>query len=195
MLGTDLMTKEQKLENLSPLHQPTDEPYFDDELTILKARPVVPLKQFDDRLQRKRKWFLFGMCVLAMFLGAASGLVSAYFNLREVSEEPVIQLGVPLSRVPEEPLPSKVSQGPDTNNGLANLLPGLPFPEEQHFKLFTPKRPIIRARRVSMKTKHLVPLPSMSEEEELIRIREALLTDDLKRGRVRPTERRQLRRF
>ena len=192
-VGTDLMNKEQKLENLSPLHQPPDEPYFDDEITILKARPVVPLKQFDDRLQRKRKWFLFGMCALAMFLGAASGLGSAYFKLREVSEEPVIQLAVPALSVSEEPLP--VSQGSDTNNGLANLLPSLPFPEERHLKLFTPKRPI-RARRVSIKTKPLVPLPSsMSEEEELLRIRAALLTDDLKRGRVRPTERRELRRF
>ncbi|HUS11243.1 MAG TPA: hypothetical protein VMZ30_12325 [Pyrinomonadaceae bacterium] len=189
------MTKEQTLGNLSPLHQPPDEPHFDDELTILKARPVVPLKQFDERLQRKRKWFLFGMFVLAMFLGAASGLISAYFKLREVSEEPVIQLGVATLRAPEEPPPSTVSEEPDTNNGFGNLLPGLPSLEEKQLKLFTPKRPVIRPRRVSINTKHSVPLPSLSDEEELQRIREALLSDDSKRRRVRPTERREQRRF
>jgi hypothetical protein len=194
-VGADSMTIEQTPENLSPLRQPPDEPHFDDELTILKARPVVPLKQFDERPQRKRKWFLFGMFALAMFLGAASGLISAYFKLREVSEEPVIQLGVATLRAPEEPLPSTVSEERHTNNGFGNLLPGLPSLEEKQLKPFTPKRPVIRPRRVSINTKNSVPLRSLSEEEELRRIREALLADDSKRRRVRPTERREQRRF
>lgn len=194
-VGADSMTKEQTPENLSPLHQPPDEPHFDDELNILKARPVVPLKQFDERLQRKRKWFLFGMFALSMFLGAASGLISAYFKLREVSEEPVIQLGVATLRAPEESLPSTVSEEPDTDNGFGNVLPDLPSLQEQQLKRFTPKRPVIRPRRVSINTKHSNPLPSLSEEEELRRISDALLADDSKRRRVRPTERREQRRF
>ena len=189
------MTKGQTLENLAPLYQPPDEPDFDDELTVLQARAVVPLKQFDERPQRKRKWFLFLMVALAMSLGAASGLISAYFKLREVSEEPVIQLGVPTVRAPQEPLPSTVSEELDTKNGFGNPLPHLSSVEEQQLKLFTPKHPVIRPRRVSINTKHSVPLPSLSEDEELRRIREALLTDDLERRRVRPTERREQRRF
>ena len=189
-VGADSMTKEQTHEHLSPLHRQADEPHFDDELTILKARPVVPLKQFDERLQRKRKWFLFGMFALAMFLGAASGFISGYFKLREVPEEAVIQLGVPTLRAPEEPVPSTLSEVPDTNNGFGNH-----SLEEQQLKVFTPKRQVIRPRRVSINTKHSVPLPLLSEDEELRRIREALLTDDLERRRVRPTERREQRRF
>lgn len=189
------MTNEQTRENISPLHYSADEPHFDDELTILKARPVVPLQQFDSRLQRKGKWFLFGMFALAMFLGAASGLISASFKLREVSEEPVIQLGVSTLTAPEEPVSSTVAEEPDTNNGSGNLLAGFPSLEEPQLKLITPKRSVVRPRRVSINTKHSVPLRSLSEEEELKRIREALLADDLKRGRVRPTERREQRRF
>ena len=192
-IGADSMTKEQTHEHLSPLHRQADEPHFDDELTILKARPVVPLKQFDERLQRKPKWFLFGMFALAMFLGAASGLITAYFKLRQVSEEQVIQLGGPTLKSPEESVPSTISDVLNTNNGFGNHLPG--SLEEQQLKLFTPKRQVIRPRRVSINTKHSVPLPSLSEDEELRRIREALLTDDLERRRVRPTERREQRRF
>jgi hypothetical protein len=168
-VGADSMTKEQTLENFAPLHQPPDEPHFDDELSILKARPVVPLKQFDERLQRRRRWFLFGMFALAMFLGAASGLISAHFKLREVSAEPVTQLAVPTLRASEEALPSTVSEEPDTKNSFGNPLPGLPPLEEQQFKLFTPKRPVIRPRRVIIDTKHSFPLPPLSEEEEFAR--------------------------
>ena len=188
MLGPIPVTKEQTHENKT--YSP-NEPHFDDELTILKARPVVPLKKFDDR----RRWFLFGMFALAMFLGASSGLISGYLKLREVSEEPVIQLGVPTVSAPEEPLPSTVSEELDTKNGFGNPLPDLSSLEEQQLKLFTPKRPVIRPRRVSINTRNSVPLPSLSEDEELRRIREALLTDDLERRRVRPTERREQRRF
>ena len=157
------MTKGQTLENLAPLYQPPDEPDFDDELTVLQARAVVPLKQFDERPQRKRKWFLFGMFALAMFLGAASGLTLAYFKLREVSE---VQLGVPTLGASEEPIPLTVSEEPDTKNDFGNLLPGRPPFVEQQLKLFTPKRTVIRPRRVTTNTKPSVPLPALSEEEE-----------------------------
>ena len=193
--GADLMTKEQRLANLSPQHEPANEPNFDDELTILQARPVVPLKQFDERLQRKRRWFLFGMLALAMLLGAASGLISAYFKLHEVSEEQVLQSGVPTLSVAEEAVPSTISEESNTANGAGNLLTGFASLEEQQRKLFTPKRPAMRPRRAAINTNHAVSLPSLSEEEELHRIREALLTEDLKRRRVRPAERGEQRRF
>ena len=138
---------------------------------------------------------MFRMFALAMFLGAASGLASAYVKLREVSEEPVIQLDVPTLRAPEEPLPSTVSEEPDTDKGSGNLFAEFPSLEEQQLKLFTPKRPVIRTRRPSINKKPSVPLRSLSEKEELQRIREALLTDDLKRRRGWPTERREQRRF
>ena len=94
-------------ENLAPLRQLPGEPHFDDALTILKARQVVPLKQFDEMLQRK--WFLVGMFVLTMFLGAMSGLISAYFKLQEVSETPVFQLSASTVTVPEDALSSTAS--------------------------------------------------------------------------------------
>ena len=62
------------------------QPHFDDELTVLAARPVVPLKQIDARVKHRRRWFLGGAFAVAMFLGAASALISAYFKFRNAPE-------------------------------------------------------------------------------------------------------------
>lgn len=61
------------------------EPRFDDEKTVFSARPVVPLERIDAELKRRKRWFLGGAFALAMMLGAASALVTAYFKMRVVS--------------------------------------------------------------------------------------------------------------
>jgi len=186
------MTKEQTHENLAS--QLPGEPHFDDAVTILKARPVVPLKLFEEKSQRKRKWFLCGTFVLAMLLGGVSGLISAYFKLREVSEAPVIQLGLPTLEMPEESFSSTVSQELDTKDAFGNVLVGLTPVEERPLKLLTPKRAVIALKRETTNIKPSLPLAAVSEEEELRRIRESLLTEDSKKQRVRSAGRREQRR-
>jgi hypothetical protein len=63
-----------------------EQPHFDDELTVLTAQPVVPLEQIEKKARHRRRWFLSGAFAIAMLLGAASALVSAYFRVRNVPD-------------------------------------------------------------------------------------------------------------
>src|ERR1044072_7323687 len=75
-----------------------EQPRLDDEQTLLSARPVVPLEAIEAKVKHRRRWFLGGAFAIAMFLGAASALVSAYFQLRHQPEaeiQPAAVLSVP----------------------------------------------------------------------------------------------------
>jgi hypothetical protein len=188
------MTNEETHEHLAPRHQLPGEPHFDDALSISQARPVVPLKQLEEKVQRKRKWILCGTFLLTMLLGTVSGLISAYFKLREVSQASVTQSGLPTVKMSEESFSSTVSHELDTKDGFGNVLVGLTPVEERPLKLLTPKRAVIALKRETINIKPSLPVAAVSEEEELRRIRESLLTEDSKKQRVRSVGRREQRR-
>ena len=77
----------------------TEQPHFDDERTVLSARPVVPLEAIEAKVKHRRRWFLGGAFAIAMFLGAASAMVSAYLKLRNVPDPEIQSLSV--SSVPD----------------------------------------------------------------------------------------------
>ena len=66
------------------------EPNFEDERTLLAARPVVPLQKIESRARHRRQWFLGGAFTLAMMLGAATALVASYLKLRN-APQPVVE--------------------------------------------------------------------------------------------------------
>lgn len=186
--------REHKLENSAALHQPPDEPDFVDKLSILNARPVVPLDHVDRKIKHKRNWHLIGSFALAVSLGAGSGLISAYFDAREPTESQVVESvvttsagseGNVASKAPEDPHSSTAAGEPLTNDSFANILLGVSELEQQQAKLVTPKRVATRLRRVTRSTKHSVPLVRLGEEEELRRIRDSLLIEDSKKRRLR----------
>lgn len=76
-----------------------EQPHFDDERTVLTARPVVPLQAIEAKVKHRRRWFLGGAFAIAMFLGAASAVISAYFKLRNIPDPEIQSLSV--SSVPE----------------------------------------------------------------------------------------------
>src|SRR5689334_7841225 len=96
-----------------------EQPHFQDERTVLTARPVVPLDAIEAKVKHRRRWFLGGAFAIAMLLGAASALVSAYFKLRDQPDPEIQSLSV--SSAPE------------------------PTPELQAVE-FTPERPKPRPR-------------------------------------------------
>src|SRR5215217_6949045 len=61
-------------------------PHFDDERTVLSARPVVPLEKIETKVRHRRQWLLGGAFAIAMLLGAASALLGAYWKLRSAPE-------------------------------------------------------------------------------------------------------------
>lgn len=150
-----------------------DQPHFDDERTVQNARPVVPLEHIEAKVKNRRRWFLGGAFAVAMLLGAASALVSAYFKLRS-NPDPEIQSLSMSSILPE----------PTTEIAL-------PTPEEQ--PTVEPKRPQPRVRNRDNADKPAY-VPRLSEDEELKRIRDAVLVDEWQERRQRRAERRAERR-
>jgi hypothetical protein len=152
------------------------QPHFDDELTVMAARPVVPLEQIDARVKHRRRWLLGGAFAIAMFLGAASALISAYFKLRN-APEPEIQTQAVLPVAEETP---------QAQTTLA-VITERPKPKPR-IRDYT-DRPASAASQ---------PVPNdrsnASEEEDLRSIREAVLFEEWQERRARRVERRERRR-
>ena len=144
-----------------------EQPHFDDEVTTLTARPVVPLANIDAKLKNRRRWFLGGAFAVAMLLGAASALISAYFKLRNVPDPEIQSLSV-LSVDPPVPTVQVISERPKPK----------PRNTDRTEKPVT-ALPVIR--------------PRLNEEEELERIRDAVLIDQWQERRARRVERRERR--
>jgi hypothetical protein len=169
-----------------------EQPHFDDELTVLTAQPVVPLEQIEKKARHRRRWFLSGAFAIAMLLGAASALVSAYFRVRNVPD-PELQTTAESSEAEPE---TAVTEPPVT----ASMLPVSEEPvgeeleevEAQPAPTPAPKRsaPV----RITRHTSEPVFEPRLDEEDELRRIRDAVLVEQWQERRARRIERRERRR-
>ena len=154
-----------------------EQPHFDDELTTLTARPVIPLEEIDAKTKHKRRWFLGGAFAVAMLLGAASALVSAYFKYRNVPDPEIQTLSVVESVETPSPTVETVEVVPERPN---------PRPKERD-KTETD-------RHAGIGEPMIQPQPQLSEEDELRRIRDAVLIDRWEERRARRVERRERRR-
>lgn len=142
-------------------------PHFDDERTVLTARPVVPLEKIDTKIRNRRRWVLSGAFAAAMVLGAASALLSAYFKIRNAPDPEIQSLSV------------------------SSVFPKTPeLPTVQ----VVPQRPKPRLLVNTNKTDSVIIRPRLSEDEELRRIRDAVLVDEWQERRERRVERREERR-
>jgi hypothetical protein len=144
-----------------------EQPHFDDEQTLLSARPVVPLEAIDAKLKHRRRWFLGGAFAIAMLLGAASAVISAYFRLRNMPD-PEIQSSSVSSM--SEPVLAIMQEQPAPTPKAAKPKP-----------------------RVTDHTDRIIFQPRLNEEDELRRIRDAVLVDEWQERRQRRVERRERR--
>lgn len=149
----------------------TEQPHFADEVTTLTARPVVPLEEIDAKLKHKRRWFLGGAFAVAMLLGAASALLSAYFKFRNIPDPDIQSLTVsqPVAETPVQ---------------TVEIIPERPQPR--------PEKRDVKDKPERMNSP--VVQPRLSEEDELRRIRDAVLVDRWEERRARRVERRAERR-
>ena len=143
-----------------------EQPHFDDELTVLTAQPVVPLAQ----IKHRRRWFLGGAFAIAMLLGAASAVVSAYFRLRNLPD-PEIQTSSSVSLSVPEPT---VEIAPP----VAEVIPQRPKPKPRN----------------TDKIDRVVIDPRLSDDDALRHIRDSVLVDEWQERRLRRVERRERRR-
>ena len=177
------------------MNVPVTPPDFDDERTLLSARPVVPLNEIDAKVRRKRHWVLGGAFAIAMMLGAASALVASYLRLRNVptaaatsevsAEQDVAPAPVAVVENSRSPVPT---ESPVTEEQPADeaLL------EEEAPK----KEPAARRRTVVKHTQPPVEQrddPRISEDERLQQIRDAVLYDEWQERRACRVMRRERR--
>ena len=175
--------KVQRFINSVGVSASAEQPHFDDERTLQSARPVVPLERIDAKLKHRRRWFLGGAFAVAMLLGAASAVISAYFRMRDVPSSEVARLDIPSSAAPvvEEAVPAETE-------AIAE--------EPVKPVAVTPKRTIATATRPRLVNRPGEPLegPQLSEDEALQRIRENVLIDEWQERRMRRVMRRERRR-
>lgn len=159
-------------------------PHFDDERTVLSARRVVPLERINAKVRNRRYWLMAGALTVAMMLGAASALVASYLKLRNVAA-PVAEVEVdsaPLAVA--ESVPAAVVEEPVP---VPTESPESPKPAAPP-KRKTVAKPIDELYKPS-------PTQKVSEDEDLDRIREAVLYDEWQERRARRAERRERRRL
>ena len=188
-----LKMKEQDFESSIEATSRPEEPRFDDERTVLTARPVVPLEKINSRLTHRRRWFLGGAFALAMMLGAASALLASYLKLRnvpvsapEVSAASTELSGDDLAAAPL-PVAEAVVSEPAVIESMEEPETTSPAPRTQ---------PIAKRRATLRRDSEQIqppPTPQLSEEDELERIREAVLIDEWQERRARRAARRERR--
>jgi hypothetical protein len=169
---------------------PPSEPHFDDERTLLSARPVESLEKIDARVRHRRRWFLSGAFAIAMMLGAASALLASYFKLRNVPSAP--------AEVSEEvdaaPAPLAVAEAAAAETPNVESVDSVAEPTPA----VTPKKEsALKHRTIVARSNPQRAEPSdtqLNEDKELQRIRQAVLVDEWQERRARRVERRERRR-
>jgi hypothetical protein len=169
------------------------EPHFDDERTLMSARPVVPLEKIEAKARHRRQWFLGGAFAIAMMLGAASALVASYLKLRNVP-----QTATELSVEPDAaPAPVAVAEGTPADTPVVEEPVDETEDTEETTSPVTPRRePKHRVVTVRHDPEPIEDrdAPNVSENDQLNRIRDAVLYDEWQERRARRALRRERRR-
>lgn len=167
---------------------PVIQPNFDDERTVLTARRVVPLEKIEAKVRHRRGWFLGAAFAIAMMLGAASALLASYLKLRNmptsVTEISEVETPAAAPIAVAQPFTSSLLPA-ETAEDLGQLITPVP-----------PKKPAVKRRAVVNHTLELTRprvVREVSEQDELDRIREAVLFDAWQERRARRAARRERR--
>lgn len=171
---------------------PETQPHFDDERTLLSARPVVPLEKIEAKARHRRQWFLGGAFAIAMMLGAASALVASYLKFRNVP-----QTASELSVEPD--VTPAIAVAASAQSDLTDAPVVATENTEEPPAPLTPKRESPPQHRVVIVRHNPEPgedpdAHRLSEDEQLNRIREAVLNDEWQERRARRVLRRERRR-
>ena len=168
------------------------QPNFDDERTLQSARPVVPLEKIDAKERHRRHWVLGGAFALAMMLGAASALLASYLKLRNV---PTVASEISEIETPDTPVAVTTApvdgEMPVTEDTVETI-----NIEEQAATPVTPKKAPAARRSVTIPRNTDLVRPRTvrgDDEEELERIRQAILVDEWQERRARRAARRERR--
>src|SRR5215213_9258815 len=149
-------------------------PKFDDERTLASARPVVPLAKIK---AHRRGWLLGGAFAIAMMLGSGSALLGAYLRSRNTPQPPSDISEVEVTSAPLVAVDSVPSETPADESTVAESTDDQSTEESP--VVVEPARESTPRRRTPVRRNSIEPrsVPQAAEEDELRRIREAVLVD------------------
>jgi len=186
--------KEQIFNRLVNVSRSAAQPHFDDERTLLSARPVVPLEKIEAKERHRRHWLLGGAFALAMMLGAASALLASYLKLRTV---PVVASEISEVETPAAPVAAAVEPVESELPVSEHTAGAEHIEEESDIITVTPKRaPVVSRSATAPRSTELMrprTVRGLDEEDELERIREAILVEEWQERRARRAARRERR--
>ncbi len=181
------MIDDKDFEQPVDISAPPEQPHFNDTRAVLSAQPVVALDTIDATVKKRRRLFVVGAFVLAMVLGAASALVASYVKLRNA---PPVTASEVTDEPPVEPAPVAVAEPVPTESPVAEE-----DIEAAEIFVVPAKKPERRlTRRRSTDVEPVRRESSGDEEEELERMRDAMLYDEWQERRARRVLRRERRR-
>ena len=173
------------------------EPRFDDERTVLSARPVVPLEKINAKSRHRKQWFLGGAFAIAMMLGAASALLASYLKLRNIQNVPAPEVA---TQVDVSEAPVAVTENPPAEAPVT-AVEETPAAAELTPEEITPKKAPVKRRAVviaAMRPDENISEQSdtrrMNEDDALHQIRDTVLYDEWQERRARRVWRRERRR-
>lgn len=192
-----------RFESLMDSPEKTGQPHFDDERTLLSARPVVPLEKINSKVRHRKQWFLGGAFAVAMMLGAASALLASYLKMRTVQKAPTEvsqEVETPAAPLAVAENPQVEAESPVVEVQNADETQDIQATADITAAEITPKKetPVKRRPAGAARPDDYVAEPSdsrqMSEEDQLHRIRDAVLYDEWQERRARRATRRERRR-
>lgn len=187
--------KEQVFENPMKAFTAAPEPHFDDERTILSARPVVPLKDIR-RVRHRKYWLLGGAFAIAIMLGAASAMLPIYLKQESVDKPAAVvsrlESPQPEGKASEAEMPGAM----DVEEASESYPSAVENTDAQSTRRVAAEKqsPLAERRRMAVKgdsgANQPIGRPELSEDDELQRIREEVLTDRWQERRLRRAVRR-----
>jgi ABC-type Na+ efflux pump permease subunit len=160
---------------------------------MLSARPVVPLETINAKIKNRRYWLLAGALVVAMMLGAGSAILASYLRFRNVAAP-----AAEMSQQEITPAPQAVAESAPSASPEESVAGPSPMISEEPAKAVRP----VKQKTIVKTTPDVVEEASrneskVDEEDQLQRIREAVLYDQWQERRARRVarERRRLDRY
>jgi hypothetical protein len=181
-----------KHESLQPDHHSTEQPHFDEEWTLLTARPVVPLEEVKTKKRKSRLIRLIGLFGAALLLGAVSALVVVSFERFQAVKPALVEAA---NEEPSLPTPEEeVVATSETNVPEASESPEVP-------PTVAPKTVAVVHSKTKAAERRVEEAPATgqndSEVDEDTALREqsrAILFDEM-RGRWEERRARRIRRL
>ncbi len=145
------MERQQIFETAGSAYPP--EPHFDEERTLLSARPVVRLSELNAKAGSRGWLFLTTGIVFAVLLGASAAVLMVYIEQRRVeptmsvSSQPITQQGGNVSAQVDA---YDVSSPNETANTLSNDPPVTPGKRHQAEKMAIAQKTSVSSKRPEM---------------------------------------------